>query len=1145
MSAAPPLSLSAIYEKRQHSGGAYTAPPYQPTPPALSLQHFRPADSPSLTAALRPSTTSLSAAPPPFGVRDFGTSDSTVVATSPSLPVAKSPGPFPLPFDPYRALDTLYRHAPAALIVGVLIALPLYLLGRLKIEPHYIAAAQIIRTDPPNTFRASDAGEPFKPTSITVPVLINMMRASALLDRVAKATNPPLPASTILAGLVITPERNTDLVKVGWTSTTSPQQSVAVINAYARELVEYTKEMQARDAADVNLYLKREIARIEKDHLAVNEELLRYSKESDLIDADKEIQSNLAEIANYTLKYENIRLDYETLDIKILANQRELAKASPLAGAHRTSEEELATLRRRYTDANPIVQEAIEKEAQLREQMTQTQGKTSADTPPLPGESAVAESLYLDLVQLRSQKDVLAQQLQQTAKIRTSIHDRLSSLPRKSMEYALIKARRESLVTARTVLASRQREAQLFEENALGSCRVLAPARLEDVGTDARQQKTLLLGAAGLALGLLGTLGYQLWHHFRSGLVLTAGDLHRTTRLPVLAALPAALQNDRPGQRNWAFQTWTRIHPLLTEGSPGTALICGLLTDAPRPCQSHLTSLLGHAAVLRGSAVLCISPYLPPESTSMDLGEALASSHSDADEWLSSGTGIGYLTPGPDWTWTQPQQDQLLAALRHWSRHTTAVIFIDLPPAHRPETLRLAERLPKLLWVGTSGTVKDPAITQPLANYRHAGCTLVGSLLHAVPTLRPPFINQLAGHAALLFLSLSLVSAAPLEKSEVGSRKSEVSNAEASNPQSTSPRRAPRPGRLGERPWPLVEETPAPIPNSQFLIPNSPPIPLTPPGDPSPSPIQKSSLKTHNSSLPLGPGDGVNIQLFGKPDTARNQVTIGPDGTLTYLQAQSIPVTGLSIDELRLRLVAELSKYYTTPRLIVTPHTFQSRRVYLLGKIFTKGALNLDRPLTILEAVTQSGGLETGVFQQNTVELADLGRSFLVRGQRRVAIDFERLFYKGDMSQNLLLEPDDYLYFPSSNSNEIYIFGEVAAQGSQGIIANTTVTSAITQAGGFSPKAYRNRVLVVRGSLDKPQTFICDMTAVLSGRAKAFPLLPKDIIYVSRHPWAKAEELLETVLTSFVQGTVSGWTAANIQPLIKNAVLPTIPNTIR
>lgn len=289
--------------------------------------------------------------------------------------------------------------------------------------------------------------------------------------------------------------------------------------------------------------------------------------------------------------------------------------------------------------------------------------------------------------------------------------------------------------------------------------------------------------------------------------------------------------------------------------------------------------------------------------------------------------------------------------------------------------------------------------------------------------------------------------------------------------------------------------------------------------------------------LTLGPGDVLNISLFGKPETAKTEIPIGPDGRITFLQAEDINATGLTIDELREALDKKLGEFYNSPRTIIAPAAYRSKKYYLLGSISAKGVFPLNRPTTIIEAIAQAGGLETGVFQQNTVELADLSHSFVVRGGKRLPVDFERLFQRGDLSQNFAIEPDDYVFFASAAANQIFVIGAVAGTGVVPYTRNASLISAITARGGFVDKAYQSRVLVIRGSLNKPESIIVDAKAILAGEAPDFRLEPKDIVYVSRRPWARAEEILDNATTTFIQAAVVNFTALNIRPLITSPII--------
>lgn len=300
---------------------------------------------------------------------------------------------------------------------------------------------------------------------------------------------------------------------------------------------------------------------------------------------------------------------------------------------------------------------------------------------------------------------------------------------------------------------------------------------------------------------------------------------------------------------------------------------------------------------------------------------------------------------------------------------------------------------------------------------------------------------------------------------------------------------------------------------------------------------QPSKKASWSERYLLGPGDILNAGLYGRPDLERDQLFVQPDGTISYLQAQNIKAAGLTIDELRAAIQTKLAEFYKAPRLIISPVELRSKKYFILGKVVDNGAFPMDRPITILEAVARSRGIETGLFEQNTVELADLERSFLIRDGKRMNIDFQKLFFEGDMTQNIELEPGDYLYFPSANTNEVYVLGEVTSPGIQGMTTKLTVLGAITRREGFTKAAYRDRVLVVRGSLKKPELFVVNVNDILQGRKQDFLLKPKDIVYVNPRPWKYAEDITEIAISAFLQSAITTYTGAHVGPFIKHPIV--------
>jgi protein involved in polysaccharide export with SLBB domain len=288
----------------------------------------------------------------------------------------------------------------------------------------------------------------------------------------------------------------------------------------------------------------------------------------------------------------------------------------------------------------------------------------------------------------------------------------------------------------------------------------------------------------------------------------------------------------------------------------------------------------------------------------------------------------------------------------------------------------------------------------------------------------------------------------------------------------------------------------------------------------------------------IGPGDVYDLGIYGHPELKREKVAVQPDGNLTYLQATNIHADGLTIDQLRSRLQDILVHSYTMPVVLVSPVALRSKKYYIIGKVVANGSYIMDRPMTLLEAVAKAQGLETGLVEHRNAELADLSRSFLVRHGRKVAVNFESLFLNGDLSQNIQMEPGDYIYVALARTADINVFGEVARPGIQAYSAHLGVVNAITARGGFTPAAFRERVLIVRGSLSHPQAIVLNTNDVLKGIVADREVEPGDIVYVSARPWKFAEDLLDTAVTAFLQATVTTYTGQNVPNLINRTLLP-------
>jgi protein involved in polysaccharide export with SLBB domain len=295
--------------------------------------------------------------------------------------------------------------------------------------------------------------------------------------------------------------------------------------------------------------------------------------------------------------------------------------------------------------------------------------------------------------------------------------------------------------------------------------------------------------------------------------------------------------------------------------------------------------------------------------------------------------------------------------------------------------------------------------------------------------------------------------------------------------------------------------------------------------------VSPELLEPKDELFTLGPGDAVDIEILGEPES-RAGASVGPDGRIYYHLLPGVDVWGLTLAQSEERLEQELIKYFaTTPEVHVNLRAVGSRYVWLLGRVNRPGLYPLTGPMTLLEALALAGGAATSESTATTEELASLHHSFVMRNGQLLPVDFHRLLQEGDTSQNIYLEPDDFVYVPSTLGQEIYVLGEVRNPRAVPYTEDASLLKAIASAGdvieyqptGFSgyQGAYLSQVAIVRGSLSEPEMLVVDYKAIRLGQAPDIRLEPRDIVYVPRNPWNLLRDYLDMIVNTFVRTTAA------------------------
>ena len=296
-------------------------------------------------------------------------------------------------------------------------------------------------------------------------------------------------------------------------------------------------------------------------------------------------------------------------------------------------------------------------------------------------------------------------------------------------------------------------------------------------------------------------------------------------------------------------------------------------------------------------------------------------------------------------------------------------------------------------------------------------------------------------------------------------------------------------------------------------------------------------LKPPVDPFTLGPGDRLEIELIGEP-ASKTITIVAPDGKVYFNLLPGIDVWGLTMTQAKGAIEKELSQYVRQqPQVSLVLRNVESKRVWILGRVQAPGVYPMATPMTLLEAISTAGGtMSLSTFQSQSSagigeELADLPRSFVIRQGKLLPIDFQRLLTRGDLSQNIYLQPDDFIYFPGATAREVYVLGAVTQPRAVPYTDDLTVAGAIASAYGTLNGAYLHHVAVVRGSLSQPQIAIIDYRRVIRGAANDMHLQPHDIVYVPFSPYRYVQRYLEIILNTFVSSAAinAGTKAAGVQ----------------
>jgi len=105
----------------------------------------------------------------------------------------------------------------------------------------------------------------------------------------------------------------------------------------------------------------------------------------------------------------------------------------------------------------------------------------------------------------------------------------------------------------------------------------------------------------------------------------------------------------------------------------------------------------------------------------------------------------------------------------------------------------------------------------------------------------------------------------------------------------------------------------------------------------------------------LGPEDVINVDVFDKPNYSRPNITIPPDGAISYPQIGRVLVAGRTIPEVEKELRDRLMEYIIDPQVTVQLVASHSQKIFIVGDVATPGIYEMTRRMNVTEALAKAG----------------------------------------------------------------------------------------------------------------------------------------------------------------------------------------------
>lgn len=146
---------------------------------------------------------------------------------------------------------------------------------------------------------------------------------------------------------------------------------------------------------------------------------------------------------------------------------------------------------------------------------------------------------------------------------------------------------------------------------------------------------------------------------------------------------------------------------------------------------------------------------------------------------------------------------------------------------------------------------------------------------------------------------------------------------------------------------------------------------------------------------------------------------------------------------------------------------------------------------------------------------ANLFQSYVSRDGCLLPIDLQRLVRLGDMSQNIVMRPQDKIFIAEPTAATVLVMGEVACPRAIPLPTGAiSLREALAIAGGIPFTGDKRCIQVIRGNIVCPKIYCLSWNHITYLPNDSLLLMPGDTVYISETPITKWNRFIDQLLPS-------------------------------